>query len=318
MVEQMEQTNGKPDEPQVNPEEQSVEQGVFEDLFKTDDFFGAPEKESEQETGEQTEGKDARQKELDEKSYRYWQSVADKRANEIAKLQERLERIEQQQMQPQQPIQQPQPNTKPVESQEADFPPPPPRPQKPRNFSYSDAYADGSSESARYLEELEQWRSDIAEYNVLRQQYLEVQLANKLEQQEEIRRREESMKKAQLMQQRKMQALVDTLRNGYRATDEQIQGFIKEMSSRSSISIDNLWKLYAIQHGIPLPTNQPQPQTQEIKQPSQDFLQMQTAQQVPTPMGIIPNTGNEAGNKKPEDIIMDRMIAMEKAENPFG
>ena len=91
------------------------------------------------------------------------------------------------------------------------------------------------------------------------------------------------------------------------------------MSDPSSISMENLWKLYALQNSlniqnsntqtIPLPTNQ-------VYAPSKDFLKTRQTQQVPTPMGVLPGKSS-ADLRSPEDIAMDKMLEMEKRDNPF-
>ena len=101
----------------------------------------------------------------DEKRYQYWQSTADKLKNENEQLRNSL--ANQVQSQPDFSQQAPVQQQEPVE----DFPAPPEKPQRPRSFSREDAYADPNSESARYLDAVEEWRDDVAEYNTVKVQY---------------------------------------------------------------------------------------------------------------------------------------------------
>jgi hypothetical protein len=57
--------------------------------------------------------------------------------------------------------------------------------------------------------------------------------------------------------------------------------------------------------GTPVPNN-----------PSPTFEQTKRAQQIPSPMGVMPGTGQEATTAT-EDQVMDSMIADFNSKNPF-
>ena len=59
-----------------------------------------------------------------------------------------------------------------------------------------------------------------------------------------------------------------------------------------------------------------QPQTQAPAQPSDTFNQQARAQQVPSPMGVIPAQQNQS-TQSSEDSIMDSMISGYKKNNPW-
>ena len=86
---------------------------------------------------------------------------------------------------------------------------------------------------------------------------------------------------------------------------------MQTMSNPQSLTIDNLVQVYRMQKG-----SGQQPQTQVPAQPSDTFNQQARAQQVPSPMGVIPAQQNETGGNT-EDNIMDSMISGYKKSNPW-
>lgn len=325
----LENENGTPTQPEeVNPSPEPQEQqteDVFANMFKDEEYFGVKEEEPEAESTEQKTPEDLdKQQKLDENSFRYWQSVADKRQNELEALRSQVSSNR-----PPEPQERTLPDrnpsngqfvgdAKPNESQgDTRFPDPPSRPTKPRSFSRIEANNDDNSDSARYMEDLDQWRNDVTEYNSLRMQFSELQRENqwKAQQEEDTNRR--NQQQAYQAQQQKMSQIVGTLRDGYQASDDQIKGFISEMSNQKSISVDNLWKLYAINHGIAIENNPFQSGDQTNNQPSGVFQQTQLAQSVPNPMGVMP-ADRSHNTKSDVDMAIDEMIRMETAENPLG
>ena len=99
-------------------------------------------------------------------------------------------------MQQQQPVQQ----TEAQPQQEVDFPPPPEKPVKPRTFNRQEAYEDSSSESARYLDEVDDWRDKIDEYNSLKNQYDNALVREKMEAMEEEKAQAQRVRDAQRQQ----------------------------------------------------------------------------------------------------------------------
>ena len=86
--------------------------------------------------------------------------------------------------------------------------------------------------------------------------------------------------------------------------------FEYHMSDPSSISLDNLWRLYAADKGL----SSPEPQKAA---PSGEFQQVKRAQQVPASMGVMPSQNRQTEGSM-EDTIMDSMIADYNKQNPWN
>jgi hypothetical protein len=239
----------------------------------------------------------------DETRYQYWQSQADKYKNE-------LDEVKRQQA-PQQQVQEP---VQPTEPQREEFPPPPGKPQRPRAFSREEAYSDPSSESARFMDELEGWRDDMNEYNTLKSQYQTAVIEDKFNQMEQSR--VDDIKRQQAAQQQATQEaeIKSHIMGHYSMNDHEASDFMSRMSDPNSITIDNLVQLYRLNNG------NPQQQQQSIPQnpmPSQTFTQTKNAQQVPSPMGVMPSGQSNTDTKSFEDKIMDTMIGDLNSKNPW-
>jgi hypothetical protein len=210
----------------------------------------------------------------------------------------------------QQMMQQPQAPAQP-EPEVDKFPDAPTRPSKPRNFSREEAYSDSSSESARYLDEVEDWRDNMEEYKELKHQYdmaiIQEQLGNERKARvEEVKRREAFAKQRQ-----ELANVNNMVQTKYGLNPEEAQSFIKEMSSKDSLTMDNLVQLWRIKQGQNAPVS-----GNVQTAPSPTFQQTKRAQQVPSPMGTMPGTGNQATGST-EDQIMDKMISDFDSKNPF-
>ena len=81
------------------------------------------------------------------------------------------------------------------------------------------------------------------------------------------------------------------------------------MSDPKSISMDNLVQLFRM--------NQAGVQQQGVPTgPSPEFQQAKNAQQIPSPMGVMPAQGNQTQQNN-EDSIMDELINSHKSKNPW-
>ena len=238
----------------------------------------------------------------DEKRFEYWQSQASKNSNQVADIQKQNQEL-QAQMNAMQTMQQP--VAEPVEQ----FPSAPERPKKPRTFSREEAYSDPNSESARYLDEYEEWRDDINEYSNLKQEHTVAQMQERLETQEKVRQDDIQRQQAYAAQQEQMRGVNTHLQGHYGFNDNDAQEFIQQMSDPNSLSLDNLVQLYRLQKG--------QGQPDQNAGPSPEFQQTQRAQQIPSPMGV--QTGQGGGNdaRSEGDKIMDNMITDFKSKNPW-
>lgn len=236
----------------------------------------------------------------DENRYQYWQSQADKYKNEN-------EQLRQQQAAPVQPVA---PVT-PAEPAVEDFPPAPNKPQQPRAFNREEAYADPSSESARYLDELEGWRDNINEYNSLKSQYQTAVIEEKFNKMEQTRV-DDAKRQQAYQQQASQQAEVKShVMGNYGMNESEANDFMTKMSDPNSINVDNLVQLYRMQKGGAAPQNN------APAQPSSAFQQTKNAQQVPSPMGVMPSGQSNTDGRSLEDKMIDGMIGNFNSKNPW-
>ena len=243
----------------------------------------------------------------DETRYQYWQSQSDKYKNELESLKQQVQQaqVQPQQVQPQEQV--------PVDTGGYDeFPPAPDKPQRPRTYSREEAYSDPSSESARYLDELEGWRDDMNEYNSLKSQYQTAVIEDKFNAMEQ--ERINNIKRAEAQQ--KTAAQISEVKNHvmghYGMNDNEANDFMQKMSNPNSITVDNLVQLYRMQNGGAAPQQNPAP-----AQPSEAFTQTKNAQQIPSPMGVMPSGNSNVDGRTMEDKIMDTMIGNFNSKNPW-
>ena len=241
--------------------------------------------------------------ENDQVRYQYWQSQADKLKNEKEELQQQFNQLASQQQTVSQPVEEPE------QVEEESFPDPPERPQKPYNFNMDEAMGDPSSESARFVQAEQQWRDEMDEYKNMQFEYQMAVLQDerdkmKQERQAEVQRREAEQQQAEQMTNVKQQIM-----SQYKVDAQTADDFVKVMSDPQSISLDNLWKLYSVDKGIPAPA-------QQTAAPSKEFQQVKRAQQVPPSMGVIPSQ-NRQNEGSIEDRIMDSIISDYDKQNPW-
>tara|TARA_R100000458_G_scaffold58887_1_gene67965 strand:- start:2589 stop:3518 length:930 start_codon:yes stop_codon:yes gene_type:complete len=284
------------------PQTEAPESSVDNTLTPTDAFTAQTGEEAPEaapsEVQEQPKPLEAKN---DDTRFQYWQSQAAQKDNQIRQMQQQMQQAQQQ-------MQQPQAEPEPAVQE---FPPPPERPAKPRNFNRQEAFEDSSSESARYLDEVDEWRDKMDEYNSLRNQYDNALVREKMEKMEEERNRAIKVREAQIQQANQMKEVDQLMQGNYGMTPQESQDFIKQMSDPSSISIDNLVKLYRLQNG----QGNAAPAQGQPAEPSPTFQQAQRAQQVPQPMGVQPTAGKNTVSS--EDQIMDNMISDFKSKNPW-
>jgi len=312
----MTQDNIQQDTPQENAPAQSIEEVAFgtsnegstniSDIFKIQPEGGTEEapvegQPSVSENVETPNDSSAQEPtDNDTKRYAYWQSQADKYKNEITELKKLQETPVQTQEQPQE-----------VPKQREEFPPPPERPARPRNFSREEAYTDPASESARYLDSKEDWDEQIVEYNTLHSQYQNALLQERFDSIES--ERVESAKRQQAAQAESQQKaeIVNYVSGHHGMNETEANDFMTKMSDPSSINIDNLVQLYRMQQGNATPQNNA-PAT-----PSGSFQQTKNAQQVPSPMGVMPSGQSNTDGRSMEDKMMDSMVGNFNDKNPW-
>ena len=292
------------DATQGSSSELSVDDIILGNLDDTASAFGTPDSNVETNIEPQAPNTDAKN---DDTRYEYWQSQAAQKENELKDM-----RTQQQQMvaMQQQMMQQNQAPVKP-EPEVEKFPEAPTRPSKPRNFSREEAYADSSSESARYLDETEEWRDNMEEYKELKHQYDIAVIQEQLKNERTARVEEVQRREAYAKQQQEIANVSNTVQSNYGLNQQEAQSFIQDMSSNDSLTMDNLVQLWRLRQGQNAPVSGNVQTT-----PSPTFQQTKRAQQVPSPMGTMPGTGNQATGST-EDQIMDRMISDLDNRNPF-
>ena len=271
-------------------------------LSVEDAFFGTPKEDNTEEAPQQEQAPPVQEgttdAKNDERRYQYWQSQAAKRDNEIKALQQELEAAKQTQA-----------AQAPAEPAREEFPPPPVAPKKPHRFSREEAWSDPQSESARYLDEKEAWEADINKYNDMKHQYELALMQEKLDAQNNYLKEQEQQRNMKIEAARQRQQISEHVQGHYGLSPADTQEFIKTMSDPSSISMDNLVQLFKMRQAG---ANQPQNPTG----PSEAFVQSKNAQQIPSPMGVMPSQ-TEAPISD-ENSIMDDLIKTHKSKNPWS
>jgi len=237
----------------------------------------------------------------DDKRFEYWQSQAAKKDNELHQFKTEVAEMIGQQKQSSNPQQ-------PAKTEE--FPAPPGKPQKPRGFSREEAWGDSNSESARYLDEVEAWQDSMNNYRDLRNQYDIALVREQLGEQEQAKRVDEARRAQYNQGQREKQEVFNHVQGHYGLSADDATEFIHTMSDPGSISMDNLVQLYRMNKGGEQVNTQSQG-------PSPAFQQSRNAQQVPSPMGVMPGQSSQ-DNRSDGDKIMDDIITDFKDKNPWG
>jgi len=247
----------------------------------------------------------------EEVRYQYWQSEADKAKNEVNELKTRLEAVENR---PQEPVAQPQQLEESIES----FPPSPDKPEQPRGFNREEAWSDPNSDSAKYLDNVDEWRDDMDEYNKL---YTEYNMAILSEEKQALQDERQGVIKKQAEEQQyrqQMDGVANHLTNNYNASPEEVAKFVEVMDKPESLNVDNLFQLFRMQNGGNVPqVSQPIADVQSETPKSESFSQLKRAQQVPSPMGVLPSSNNSATTQSSEGNIMDSMVNAYNKRNPW-
>ena len=113
------------------------------------------------------------------------------------------------------------------------------------------------------------------------------------------------------MQQQQME-VANHVMGHHGMNENEASDFIQRMSDPNSITVDNLVQLYRMQQGNAAPQQNPAP-----AQPSSAFTQTQNAQQVPSPMGVMPSGNTNTDGRSMEDKMMDKMIGNFNSKNPW-
>lgn len=254
----------------------------------------------------------------DEKRYQYWQSEADKRQQKLDELNGVLPLVEYLKQNPEVMLNAkkgmqgaPESNT---ELKPKEFPPPPAPPKRPNNYNHEDALSDPDSPSGKYLTAQAEHQEKMNKYNYLQNMYTQ-RLVQEMADAQRQTHDAELQRQAQMTQ---IQSVRDYVTGHHQADPQAAEDFIRWASDEGSLTVDNLWALYSLQRGGPMAQQgapQGMPQGRPVPQPSQTFQQTRLAQQVPSPMGVQPASGQDT---LPEgERIMNAMIANHNAKNPW-
>jgi len=282
----------------------SKEGSADNNLTVEDAFFKHTEETTEeaprQEQAPSVQGTPEQDARNDERRYQYWQSQASKRENELQALKQELETTKAAPA-----TQAPQEAAETVQ----EFPPPPMAPKKPARYTREEAWSDPSSESAKYLDEKESWDTDISQYNELKHQYDLAVMQEKLDQQANYLGEQEQQRQNKVEQGRQISQISEHVQGHYGLNTTETNEFIRTMSNPESISMDNLVQLFRM--------NQAGGQQQGVPTgPSPEFQQARNAQQIPSPMGVMPAHSTQSTQNN-EDSIMDELINSHKSKNPW-
>jgi hypothetical protein len=239
----------------------------------------------------------------EEVRYQYWQSQADKLRNERDQLQNQFNTLA-----TQQPAQSPQEETE--IDPEPEFPSPPEKPQKPYNFSMDEAMSDPSSESARFVQTEQVWRDQMDEHKNLQFEYQMAMMQDERENIRQERQNDIQRRDAETQQVEQLNGVRSQIMDQYKVDSQVAEDFVRVMSDPSSISLDNLWKLYASDKGYGSPQ-------QPMNSPSGEFQQVKRAQQIPASMGVMPSQTRQ-NEGAVEDKIIDSMITDYNKQNPWS
>ena len=177
----------------------------------------------------------------------------------------------------------------------------PEKPTKPNGYDSIDAYSDPSTESFKYRESLEEFRDTMVDYSQQENDALKQQI-----QQDRVahQQRENADKlKKQLVSQ-------------YEMPPEEVDHFVKYMSSPESLSLDNLVKVWNSKR-----QQQPEVQSQQPVATAPDpqaeaMLRQRDKLSIPQPVSVVPGSG-ETTDKSVEESVMDAMISDYKKQNPW-
>ena len=251
---------------------------------------------------EQEPSKEIQSEDNEQVRYQYWQSQADKLKNERDQLQAQFNTLATQQA----PQQQQEAQVEP----EPEFPDPPEKPARPYNFNMDEAMSDPQSESAKFVRNEQTWRDEMDDYKTMQFDYQMAMLQDERDQMQQ--QRQEDIQRVQYEQQQtnELNEVRTQVMDKFKVDSQTAEDFVNVMSDPGSISLDNLWRLYAADKGLSSPAPQ-------VATPSGEFQQVKRAQQVPASMGVMPSQNRQTeGNI--EDTIVDSMISDYNKQNPFN
>ena len=312
-------------EPQVaeasEPQNQEVDFDSIFDLPKTGFETENQEVTSESEPQQNV----AQEPTQEEKSYKYWQSEADKRQSELNKVMESLgvqnsedlagevQRLKtlapvsehimnnpnilnsvEQNLSNGQAVGNPQENqVQPLKKPEM--------PKKPTNYDADDALADPTSESYKYREALDNYRDDMLLFQDARFEQMAQQ---------------QMVQQEAMQQEQDLQNVRKQLTSDYEMSSDDADKFIQTMSDPQSINMDNLVALFKMQNGTQ-DVQAPAPASVDGIDPKMQEM-MSERQRLATPSPVTAAKGEaNTSTSSDEDNIIENMIGNYKRNNPW-
>lgn len=249
-----------------------------------------------------------------EKRYRYYQSQYDKLKNQVEPFMPLIEDIQQN---PEMLAKLYDTNgakaTNATQTQEETLPEAPSRPEKPRTFSREEALTDPHSESAQYLEEMDEWQRDMTEYQVKRTEALEQRIEREKQEQRELEQKRRQAQQQRAQEQKQLSQVAQYAQQQYGLSEDAAVDFVQRYSDPSSLNIDTMLKMYMIETGQQVPT-----QSQQQYQPSQGFQQTQRAQASNRPLSSQQGVNNvRAPQPDQGKALTDSLVEGWKSDNPL-
>jgi hypothetical protein len=243
---------------------------------------------------------------VQDESFQYWQSQADKKAKELEEVKSRYSDLEEiapiaryirENPQVLNSVESSLSANKPMDTIRKDtsqeLAKKPEKPSKPADYDPIEAANDTESNSFKYRESMEGYRDAMMDFYEAREQNRDLEV----QQQQE-----------QVAQQNYMENVRSQLSNVYGFGERESESFIKDMSRPESLSLENLVTVWKLKN---------KPTEQQIRAPKKVQQMRSQAEKlsVKQPVGIAPSQGQVA--RGVEDQLMDAMVADYKSKNPW-
>lgn len=183
----------------------------------------------------------------------------------------------------------------------------PVKPVQPQGYNDMDAFQDPDSESYNYRASLDQYRDEMIDYN-----------------QRENTALRDNIRQANVQQHRmgEIEGLKRNLQAGYGYTLDQANDFVNWANQEESFTMDNLIQLHGTLRGVGkepqvVQSNQGQAYVEpQVQRKVQEMISQR--ERLSQPGGVANAAGNVSQTQKPvEDVIIDDMVAADRKLNPW-
>ena len=170
--------------------------------------------------------------------YQYWQSEAAKAHNKLKEYEQMTPMVEYLKSNPEVIQQVQQSQVKAEQPEEVQFPEAPEKPGKPTGFSREEAFSDPNSESARYIDSVDDWRDKMDQYNSLATQFQIAKMQEDSNKRWEKLDQEKKAMEARSQEMRTMQNINSYVQEKHGLSKEETQEFVRQFSDPNSINMD--------------------------------------------------------------------------------